>query len=360
MHEIDHFLMKQVEKNKTPSVQYVIFDQEKVIHQFHAGFADIKNKITATENTLYYAYSVTKTFTALAVLQLAQRNKLDIGDRINHYLPDFPYAPEITIRQLLTHSAGIPNPMPLNWIHPVKEDPWFDRNVFFAQIYSRHNRLKSKPDEKYAYSNLGYVILGQLIEKVSGISYESYVRENILIPLSIKPAELDFVIPESGLHAKGYLRRFSFLNAILGWFMNKPRYLNQTEGKWKSFSDFYVNGASYGGLIGTTGAFATYIQDLLQPDGALINDEFKKVLFTENRTSAGKATDMCMAWFKGRLNGEQYYAHAGGGGGYYCEVRIYPARGMGSVIMFNRTGMTDERFLDKVDKYILSDTSQKP
>ena len=74
-------------------------------------------------------------------------------------------------------------------------------------------------------------------------------------------------------------------------------------------------------------------------------------MFTENHTTNNKQTEMCMSWFSGKLNGIKYFTHAGGGGGYYCEIRIYPDRGIGSVCFFNRTGMSDERFLDKVDKF---------
>jgi D-alanyl-D-alanine carboxypeptidase len=352
MNEIDHFLMKQV-GNNTPSLQYAIFDKDQFIHKFHAGFADIKNQKKATENTTYHAYSVTKTFTALAVLQLSQQKKLNIDHRVNKYLPGLPYTPEITIRQLLTHSAGIPNPMPLSWIHPVNENPWFNRDVFFTQVFARHNRLKSKPNEKLVYSNLGYVILGQLIEKVSGVLYETYVRENIAGPMDIMPGELDFIIADPAQHAKGYHPRFHISNVFLGLLINKSMYLNKTEGNWKLFNDFYINGTSYGGLIGTANAFTKYIQELLKSECTIINEEFKTILFTENTTNNGKSTGMCMSWFKGQLNGEEYFTHAGGGGGYYCEIRIYPHRGLGSVIMFNRTGMTDERFLDKVDHYII-------
>lgn len=77
------------------------------------------------------------------------------------------------------------------------------------------------------------------------------------------------------------------------------------------------------------------------------------MLFQENKTNKGKNTGMCLSWFSGELNCNRYCAHAGGGGGYYCEIRIYPETKRGSVIFFNRTGMSDERFLDKVDKYSL-------
>ena len=353
MNEIDNILIKQVEENKTPSVQYIIFNKDSVIHRFQFGFSDIKNKLKTGENTTYNAYSVTKTFTALSILQLAEQKKLDIEQPVKKYLPEFPYSSEITIRQLMTHSAGIPNPIPLSWIHLADEHKSFDRTIFFSKIFIKNNKTKSKPNEKYAYSNLGYVLLGQLIEKVSGISYENYVRENILQPLNIKPNELDFTITDTNLHAKGYHKKYSFSNIILGLLLNKSKYVDKTEGKWNSFKDNNVNGVSYGGLIGVPNAFVKYIQELLKPNCKLITDDYKKMLFTENYTSNNKATGMCLSWFSGQLNGNQYFAHAGGGGGYYCEIRIYPDLGIASVIMFNRTGMSDERYLDNLDKYII-------
>jgi len=339
MKKIDQILAKQIERNRTPSVQYTIFNKDRVIHQFHAGYADIANEIEASENTTYHAYSVTKTFTALSILQLAEKKKLDIDQPVKTYLPEFPYASEITLQQLLTHSAGIPNPIPLNWIHLATEHQSFERNNFFKSIFTKYNKTKSKPNEKYAYSNLGYVLLGQVIEKVSGIPYEDYIREYIIKPLNFTQNELDFTITNAHQHAKGYHKKYSFSNVILGFLINRTKFMDKTEGKWNAFKNIYVNGASYGGLIGTSNAFVNYIQELLKPNGKLLGDDFKKMLFTENHTNDRKATGMCLSWFTGRLNGEQYFAHAGGGGGYYCELRIYPDLGLGSVIMFNRTGM---------------------
>ena len=353
MNQIDNILIKLVEDNKTPSVQYVIFNKDSTIHRFQFGYSNIKNKQKTFEKTTYNAYSVTKTFTALAILQLTQQKKIDIEKPAKLFLPEFPYSSEITIKQLMTHSSGIPNPMPLNWIHLLEEHKTFDRNKFFKQIFKKHNKTKSKPNEKYAYSNLGYVLLGQIIEKVSELIYEDYIRESILKPLNIKPNELDFTIAEINQHAKGYHKKYSFSNLILGFLIDKSKYMVATEGKWNSFKNIYVNGTSHGGLIGTSIGFQKYIRELLKPNCKLITDEYKKILFTENYTNAGEATGMCLSWFKGQLNKKQYFAHSGGGGGYYCEIRIYPELGLGSVIMFNRTGLKDERILDLLDKYII-------
>jgi len=194
-----------------------------------------------------------------------------------------------------------------------------------------------------------------LIEKVSKVSYEEYINTNILKPLGIKKSEMDFIIINDTNHAKGYHKKHSFSNVILSFMIDKQKFVDTTEGKWNSFHNFYINGVSYGGLIGTSNVLVKYIQELLKPNCKLITDEYKKMLFTENITNKGKQTEMCLSWFSGLLDGNKYFTHAGGGGGYYCEIRIYPKRGIGSVVMFNRTGMSDERFLDRLDKYILNE-----
>jgi D-alanyl-D-alanine carboxypeptidase len=351
MNQADTFLQKQITENKTPSINYTIFNKEKILHQFTAGYADIKNEIKADGETIYNAYSVTKTFTALAVLQLAEQNKLDINLPVKNYFSEFPYSSEITIKQLLTHSAGIPNPIPLNWIHTVDEHASFDRDQFFKNIFKKNREIKSPPNTKFSYSNLGYILLGQLIEKVSGMPYEQFITENIFLKLGLLQKDLGFTIQDKNKQATGYHKQFSFSNIILVFFIDKHKYMGKPEGKWKSFNPLYVNGTSYGGLIGTSSAFMKYIQELLKPDCSLITPEYKNLLFIENYTANNKPTGMCLSWFKGRLNDKNYFAHAGGGGGYYCEIRIYPEEGLGSVVMFNRTGMRDERFLDKVDTY---------
>lgn len=351
MTEIDNILQKTIIDNNSPSVQYILFDKDSIIKKYNCGLADISGNKNVNEKTTYNAFSVTKTFTALAILQLAEQKIIDIEQPVKKYLSDFPYSTDITIRQVLTYSAGIPNPIPLNWIHLTIEHNSFDRNKFFKNIFFKHNKTKFQPNQIFAYSNLGYVLLGQLIEKVTKTSYEKYIKENIIQRLELKTEELGFEIIDPNLHAKGYHKILSFTNLILGFFIDKSKFMGKAEGKWRPFNNFYVNGISYGGLIGIPNAFVKYIQNLLKPNNILLSDYYKRMLFTENHTINDKATGMCLSWFSGQLNGNKYFAHAGGGGGYYCEIRLYPDTGIGSVIFFNRTGMSDERFLDKLDKF---------
>jgi len=349
---VDQFLSSQVDKNKTPGLQYYHFNQDEILYSYCGGLANFEKQVTVTEATTFNAYSVTKTFTALSTLQLAEKNLIDLDTPAADYLPEFPYPANITTRHLLAHTSGIPNPMPLSWVHPSGEHDTFDYKVYFKDIFRKHNKIKSPPNSKFAYSNLGYVLLGMIIEKISGQSYTEYVTGNIIKSLGIHDDQLSFTIPETGLHAKGYQKRISITNLILGILLNKSRFVDKTEGKWISVKNLLVNGTPYGGLVGTGRSFVLYLQELLKPDNQLISDKYRKQLFTENLTINNKATGMCLSWFKGNLKGHTYFAHAGGGF-YYCEIRLYPELGRGSVIMFNRAGMTDERFLDKVDKYFI-------
>lgn len=348
---IQKLLLSEISEKRTPSLQYALFNVNSVLKRYAFGFADIVENKSVNAYTTYNAFSVTKTFTALAILQLEQAGKLLLSDPIKKYLPDIPYNSKIKIENVLCHSSGIPNPVPLSWIHLISPDNNFNRDHFFKEIITKNPDTRSAPNEKYAYSNLGYVLLGQIIERVSGIKYEEYIKSNIINTLGAAPGELGFEITALDNHANGYHKRLSFSYILLGFMINKPEFMDRNEpnSEWRSFKPFYVNGASYGGLIGTPDSFIKYIQLLLSENCKFINDHYRDLLFTENYTTKNKPTGMCFSWFKGTLNGYTYFAHAGGGGGYYCEIRIYRELGLGSVIFFNRTGMSDERFLDKTD-----------
>ncbi|MFC7671394.1 serine hydrolase domain-containing protein [Hymenobacter humi] len=303
MNETERLLARLVEGRQTPSVQYVFFDQDRTIQHTQLGYADVLHRRGTTAQTTYQAYSVTKTFTALALLQLAEQHRLALDQPALSYLPDFPYGLDITVRHLLTHTAGLPNPLPLGWIHLASEHPTFDSRAFFQRIFRQHPTPRTPPNQRFAYSNLGYVLLGQVIEHVSGLRYEDYVRQHILAPLQLTARELGFAVADARCHAKGYHKRTSFSYLLLGWLLDKDKYMNPAEGMWKPFKTVYVNGASYGGLIGTAPAFVRYLQALLTSHSVLLSDEYKQQLFAENRTNDHRPTGMCLAWFRGRRKG---------------------------------------------------------
>jgi D-alanyl-D-alanine carboxypeptidase len=351
MTTLNTFLHQQAEQGKTPSIQYAIFDADKVIYQTHAGASDIRSGALADSNTTYHLYSITKTATAVLVMQLAAEGKLDLQKPIADYLPGFRYDKRITVLQLLNHTSGIPNPMPLQWIHTAAEHDAFDRDSYFDNIILDHNKLEFEPGTKFNYSNLEYIILGQLIEKITGQSFEEAVQERIITKCGIESTSLHFAI-DSNTHATGYHPYWSVSYAILNLMIDKNKFMDPRVGKWKPFKPFYNNGTAYGGLIGSATGLRQYAQALLKENSPLLNDLDKQKMFAENMIN-GKGTGMSLSWFTSQLNGHRYVTHAGGGGGYYTELRLYPDLGIGSLIMYNRSGMRDVRALDQADSYFL-------
>lgn len=351
MKNINTFLKSQVDRHQTPSIQYAFFNTDSIIYEMQYGLRNIKTGEQADAATTYHLYSVTKTFTALAVLQLAQAEKIELSKPVSAYLPEFPYSKEITVQQLLSHTSGIPNPLPLKWIHLADEHDGFDRDKFFAGIFKSNPKPAFEPGAGFKYSNPGYVFLGQLVERVSGQSFENYVIDSILKRCEVEPPDLGFKM-DPQKHAVGYHKWWSFGNAVFGFLIDKDKFMGKREGRWKPFNPFYNNGISYGGMFGSAPGLIRYAQTLLQPGSVLINDHYKEMLFTETIVNK-KPTGMSLSWFTGSLKGNRYLAHAGGGGGYYVELRVYPDLGVGSVIMYNRSGMTDKRMLDKADDFFV-------
>lgn len=347
-------LHQQIATRKTPGLYYAFFDAEKILFEFADGKADLKNGIPVHAQTAFYGYSVTKTFTATAIMQLAEQGKLRLDDPVKKHLPGFVYGDDILIRHLLAHSGGITNPLPVSWVHRTEDHDTFDEQAFFAQIFQKNAKVRSIPNEKFAYTNLGYVSLGQVIERVSGMSYRQYVEQHILKPLAIQD-HLGYVRQQHWAVATGYQKALSFGNLLLSFLLDKKRFMGETTEGWKCFLPFYINGPAYGGLIGTPGAFIAFAQDLLIPGGGvLLSTASREEMWRENRLNNGRLTGMSLGWYKGNLGGRPYNCHAGGGGGFYCELRVYPDSGLGSAVFTNRSGFSDERFLDKVDAVLLS------
>lgn len=344
--------LKKLVPSEAPGLHYSFFSVDSVIFDSYLGQADLSRDEKIDEHTTFHYFSNTKTFTTVAILQLQEKGKLSIDDPISTYIEGLPYPKEITIKHLLNHVSGIPNPIPLSWIHLYEDDKTYDHQGFYREIIDGNTKTKFHPNKKYAYSNIEYLILAEIISKVSGSDYRTYMKENVFSKIGNGQQTLGFEIDSH--HATGYHNKRSFSNLLLGMFMSKKKFMSGSMGKWKPFNNFQLNGHGYSGVVGTHVAMQMYIQELLNVDSELLTSSSKKTLFQENTLSNGKKSGMCLSWFKGELKEHSYYAHAGGGGGYYSEIRIYPSLGFGSVISFNRSGMKDERILDKFDRHFIS------
>jgi CubicO group peptidase (beta-lactamase class C family) len=196
-----------VRNSKTPGIQYLVVAPDHTVFEYASGWADIAGRRPMNAATTMMAYSMSKTITAAAMLQLVEAQKVDLDAPIDRYVDSQPYGSGVTVRQLLSHTSGIPNPISLAWVHPAARHAAFDERAALETVLREHPKLSSAPGTKYRYSNIGYWLLGPIIEQASGESFSSYVRTHVFRTLGITPEELGYVAPDKGNSAKGYLER---------------------------------------------------------------------------------------------------------------------------------------------------------
>jgi CubicO group peptidase (beta-lactamase class C family) len=243
---------------------------------------------------------------------------------------------------LISHQAGFTDPIPISWIHLADEDADFDGDKFVSQTIARHSRQISRPGDKFKYSSIGYLILSLIIEKLSGMPYDQYVIQNVIPNLS-ESERLSYSIGHKEHHAVGYHPRYAISNLLLSIYLDKKKFVSGYQGRWMSFKNFYVNGKAYGGLIGNVRGLGRYLQTYLKHSLFSYRETQEQMFTLQN----GK---MCLGWFPGSLNEERFVCHAGGGGGYYCEIRIYPQIQLATAIMRNKSSFSDIRILDQIDR----------
>src|SRR5690606_1307702 len=175
------------------------------IHLGNLGYTDVEQQIPVSEKSVFRIASMTKSFVAAAILQLRDAGKLRLDDPVEQYVPEFSKqpvptddAPVITIRHLLTHTSGLP-----------EDDPWGDRLLdmseeTFRALTKEGFSFSNTPGVKYEYSNTPFALLGKIIRKVSGQSYDSYINEHILSPLGMKETYWEYTEVPDKLLAKGY------------------------------------------------------------------------------------------------------------------------------------------------------------
>ncbi|MFY0644350.1 MAG: beta-lactamase family protein [Bacteroidia bacterium] len=346
------YISKTIAKvHPAPAYHHIYFNKDSIVSHEFSGLSDITSHVLLNEQTSFHALSITKTFTAVGIMHLFERGLVNLDNPIYQYLPEYAFSHEISVRQLLCHQSGLANPIPLRWIHQIKDHSSFDQRSFADNLIKKNLTLKQKPGRRYSYSNLNYLVLGRLIETITQKNYQTFINESILSKL---PSDnyIGFEIPDSN-HATGYHSNTWFQNIVLSLLMGGKRSMQEANDVWKSFNPFYVNGVAYGGLLASPKAMMHYCQTLFDEGNVLLSQHVIKEMLSVQSTSQGKTTHMALGWFRGELNNKEYFCHAGGGGGYYSEVRVYPALRTGSIVMLNSSGMRDIRLLDHLDLQLI-------
>jgi CubicO group peptidase (beta-lactamase class C family) len=340
--------------SRLPGLQYLVVNTSAPVFAYAGGWADIKNERPMTLDTTMMAYSMTKTFTAVAVLQLVDGAKVRLDDTIDRYVSfPVPSAHRITVRQLLNHTSGLPNPVPLRWVHLSEEDATFNERAALERVLNAHPKLSFPPGTKFAYSNIGYWLLGQLVEQVTGKTYRDYVRADIFQRLGLSEHEMGFTISDTARHANGYLARFSFMNAIKGLVTDR-KFWGGYEGRWFRFNDHYLDGPAFGGIVASATAVSRFLQDQLGSASVVLGPTAKTLLEMQQTEAQNRLIPMTLGWQVGTLAQTPYFFKEGGGGGFHSEMRLYPSYGLGSVVMANDTEFRSTKFLNRHDRAFLA------
>jgi CubicO group peptidase (beta-lactamase class C family) len=221
----------------------VLFAEKGVeIYKNYFGYADVKKKIKINSDTKFQTASVSKPFTTYAIMLLKQQGKLSYSDSVQHYYPDFPYK-GITIRLLMIHKSGLPE------YFYFADKLWEDRQVPISNsdvidlLTEKQPRRYYLPDRKYNYINTNYCILAAIVEKVSGKTFENFMKEEIFEPLEMT---------NTFIYRKGSSEKLE--NSAIGYTR-----------RGRIAEDTYLNG-----VVGDKGIYTT-IDDMFKFDKALFN-----------------------------------------------------------------------------------------
>jgi CubicO group peptidase (beta-lactamase class C family) len=338
-----------VEAGRVPGLQYAAVSAHGPVFEYAVGWANLALGRPMDAGTTQMAYSMSKTITAAAVLTLVDEGKLGVDDSIDRYLDGSPYGSKITIRHLLAHTSGIPNPVPLRWVHAADHRDGFDEAGALAQVLVAHPRVSSEPGARYAYSNIGYWLLGPIVERASGRPFTTYAAERVLAPLGIAPGELGYDIPDPARHATGYLERWSLLNFAKGFLLDRTL-IGARVRSWIEIRSHLPNGPAFGGLVGSARRLGTFLADQLRPRSALLGERARALFYEPQRATSGRPVPMTLGWHVGVTNGRRYFFKEGGGGGFHGLMRLYPAQGLGTVAIANATGFDAAQLLDAADR----------
>lgn len=196
MKKVDQMLLEH-EFNGVVLIAY----QSKIMWSKGYGYADFEHDVPNTAETKFRIGSITKTITAVAIMQLLEKKLIKLDDTLNHFIADYPHGEQITVKHLLTHTSGISNFELDADFYDVIHSPSFSEKLIDLFKYQP---LQFIPGEEYSYSVSGYFLLGYIIEKVTGLRYEDYLKEYIFEPLGMKNTGFDHYKPIIKGRAKGY------------------------------------------------------------------------------------------------------------------------------------------------------------
>lgn len=289
-------------KAKVVGLSALVVDKNGIVWSKGFGYADKQANVPASEDTVYHVGSITKLFTALAVVQLAEQGQLNLSAPVSDYLTDFTagqcYVDKpITVAQLLTHQSGLH--------HSFEPEFWTHSDWRGVTEKLSCDMVYYPPETLLSYSNIGFTLLGAIVEQVSGVPYEQYIQQNVLQKLDMRAAGFD-----STALAKAYTL------------------------KKKLSQEPPLRDVPAGGMLASTVALAKFAQYMLQ-ESAIRDDMLQSHI---KRTALNMDNDIGWGWFlkpSAKNDGSFIAEHNGSNKYHHSIIQVYPAKGVAVVILAN-------------------------
>ncbi|PYZ96444.1 hypothetical protein CR205_12035 [Alteribacter lacisalsi] len=315
-------LLEEMMKNEPiPGLAVSVVKDGQVMMAKGFGVKNRDSQEPVTERSLFHMASVSKTFAALAVVRLAEQKKLGLDSLVTDYLPYFELEDkryrQITIRHLLSHTSGLPDETHFDWADPAMDDGALERYVTNIS----HQTLLREPGSAFHYSNIGFEILGDVIQKVSGRTFERYMKEEILTPIGMMDSsfmkadtEAELLTSPHSLHTHTYYG--PEVNPIF------------------PYSRFHAPSST---LCSNAVDLATYGSFLLSRGKEIISDEaFSSMTEKHGDTGWGEAvSNVGLSWFLGTYKGRRMFSHNGMDTGYRSSLIVLPEEDLSVAVMIN-------------------------
>jgi CubicO group peptidase (beta-lactamase class C family) len=211
---IDSLATTLNERNELSGNIFVAADG-KIVYKHSFGYADVANKILNSDSSVFILASLSKPFTAIAILQLKENGKLKLDDAVTKYLPDFPYN-TVTIRQLLSHTSGLTDLQIFEGPYRADTNKIFSNADIIPAIRADKNALIAQPGEKYSYSNTGFGILVLIVEKITGMLFQDYLRKRIFAPAKMNHTYIRSRLIDQNPGDRNRTKNYDFLSYAPG------------------------------------------------------------------------------------------------------------------------------------------------
>ncbi len=343
--DVIDYLDRLIVSKVATAVSVAVLRDGDMIWEHAAGQANPFEDRTATLDTIYHIWSVTKVATALAVLDLIEDGLLELDTPVTAVLPWFNVEAKegrsMTVRDLLGHTSGLRDTVPavFGWLR--YDDALPNQTDYLKAKVPDYRSLLFKPGEDRRYSNLGYMVLGAIIEAVTGREYSDVIRERVLTPSGMTSTDFTFtsdLAPQEALGSHPIIHIFS---PLLPFLIDMGDFTHAREGSLLWQNRIYVEATPPTGLIASARDAAKLAQAASVP-GVVLQAETLGLM----RPNMPDQTPL--GWFERGGETRPWFQHLGGGPGYAATVRIYPDEGLAIAVLASGTAAPASTVVDLI------------